>query len=247
MTSSEEILIQAAEILHSASHLIALTGAGISRESNVPTFRGADGLWRNYDPMELATPQAFARDPNLVWEWYTWRQGLIRDCNPNPAHLTLANWEKEGILRHVLTQNVDDLHHRAGSEILTQVHGSIFALKCTQCEYKSRLDALSDTLPTCPRCSANLRPDVVWFGESLDPNVMNRVYVQLEKADFIIVIGTSGIVHPAASFPLVVKQRGGKMIEVNVEKTPLSQVADLHLSGNAGEILPTIEKLLNDL
>ncbi|MHA1909598.1 MAG: NAD-dependent deacylase, partial [Candidatus Thorarchaeota archaeon] len=220
------------------------TGAGISNESNIPTFRGADGLWKNHNVMELATPQAFARDPHTVWEWYHWRQGLIRDCEPNPAHLTLAKWEKDGFLKYLITQNVDDLHYRAGSRTMDQVHGSIFSLKCTQCEYTSLLGDLKQTLPTCPECNANLRPDVVWFGEALDPVLIARVHEQLVEADTILVIGTSGVIHPAASFPIVVKQQGGNMIEINIEETPLSHYADVHVSGKAGEILSVIDTIL---
>lgn len=244
MSSVDETIWQAASILSDSTYLVALTGAGISRESNVPTFRGEDGLWRNYDPMELATPQAFARDPKLVWEWYQWRQTLIRECEPNPAHLTLAKWESDGILKHVITQNVDDLHHRAGSKKLTQVHGDIFWLKCSSCSYNTNLISPPADVPICPECSANLRPDVVWFGESLNPMVMDRIYVELEKADAILVIGTSGMVQPAASFPFVVKQHGGKIVEVNPEMTPITSYVDLHVHGLAGVLLPQIDELL---
>ncbi|MDF1539865.1 MAG: NAD-dependent deacylase [Candidatus Thorarchaeota archaeon] len=241
----DELSIQlAAKMIDDSEYLVALTGAGISRESNIPTFRGEDGLWRNYNAMELATPEAYANDPELVWEWYTWRHGLIRDCTPNPAHMTIAKWEKDGVLKHLITQNVDDLHYRAGSRKLTHVHGDIFGLKCTRCGYKSRLNEPSEDIPECPECYANLRPDVVWFGESLDAQVMNTVYDQLERADTIIVIGTSGIVQPAASFPLVVKNQGGSMIEINVERTALSNMADMLVSGKAGEVLPLIDQHL---
>ena len=242
---SDESIRLASTLIEESDYLIALTGAGISRESNVPTFRGQDGLWRNYDPMELATPQAYARDPKLVWEWYTWRHNLIRDCTPNPAHLTVAKWESRNVLKHLITQNVDDLHYRAGSRKLTPVHGDIFGLKCTKCSFKSRLVNPSDEIPVCPECNAILRPDVVWFGENLDSEIIQTVYDQLDRADTIIVVGTSGIVHPAASFPLVVKQKGGSMIEVNIEKTPLSYAADIHISGKAGEILPRIDQELS--
>jgi len=242
---SDESIRLASKLIDESEYLIAFTGAGISKESNVPTFRGEDGLWRNYDAMELATPQAYTRDPKLVWEWYTWRHNLIRDCSPNPAHQTVAKWETRGVLKHLITQNVDDLHYRAGSRNLTQVHGDIFGLKCTKCSYKSRLVNPSEEIPECPECKAILRPDVVWFGESLDAQVMNTVYDQLERADTIIVIGTSGIVQPAASFPLVVKRNGGSMIEINVERTPLSYTADIHVPGKAGEILPRIDQELS--
>ena len=239
-----EVLRNAANVIRDADHFIALTGAGISKESNIPTFRGEDGLWHNYDAMELATPSAFARNPTLVWEWYSWRQALIAECEPNPAHITLASWEKRGFLKALITQNVDGLHIRAGSLNVHEVHGDLWSLKCTSCQYRNRLDTPIIGIPLCPRCNSLLRPDVVWFGESLDPIIMGQVYTELERADACIVIGTSAVVQPAASFPLIVKQRGGKIIEVNIENTPLTELMDFHLSGKAGEILPALDVLL---
>jgi len=235
---------QAAEVISESRHLVALTGAGISKESNVPTFRGEDGLWREYNAMELATPSAFARNPELVWEWYSWRQGLIASCEPNPAHKTLADWEGRGILKTLITQNVDGLHRRAGSKSVLEVHGDLWALKCSSCTNRGRLDGPADGIPSCPECGSHLRPDVVWFGESLDRNVMAKVYAELERADVCLVVGTSALIQPAASFPLVVKQMGGRLIEVNVETTPLTAVTDVHLSGKAGAILPKLDSLL---
>ncbi len=242
----EDKMIQSViDVIAASDHMVALTGAGISKESNVPTFRGEDGLWRNYDAMELATPDAFRRDPTLVWEWYTWRQGLIANCNPNPAHLTLVKWEQKGTLKSLITQNVDGLHIRAGSTIVHEVHGDLWALKCVSCDYKGRLDAPAEGIPPCPKCDNNLRPDVVWFGESLDRDTISNVYQELEKADVCLVIGTSSLVQPAASFPLIVKQRGGLIIEVNIEQTPLTSAVDYHLTGKAGEILPQLDLLLS--
>ncbi|MBN2228516.1 MAG: NAD-dependent deacylase [Candidatus Thorarchaeota archaeon] len=235
---------EATTAIKQSKYLIALTGAGISKESNVPTFRGKDGLWRNYDAMELATPDAFAKNPKLVWEWYTWRQHLISKCNPNPAHTVLASWERTGILKSLITQNVDGLHRRAGSRKVFEVHGNIWALKCTSCGHLGRLEEPAVGIPTCPECNRNLRPDVVWFGEQLNQEIISVVYDQLQKADACIVIGTSALVQPAASFPILVKQNGGTIIEVNVESTPLTSMADLHLSGKAGEILPRLNTML---
>lgn len=237
-------LFSAAEVIRQSEYMIALTGAGISKESNVPTFRGEDGLWRNYDAMELATPDAFRRDPSLVWEWYTWRQGLIAECNPNPGHFILTKWEQEGRLKSLITQNVDGIHIRAGSKKVLEVHGDLWAMKCVACDYKGRLDNPAVGIPSCPSCSNNLRPDVVWFGEGLDRDILSSVYDELEKADVCFVIGTSAFIQPAASFPLIVKQRGGVLIEVNIEKTPLTSSVDYHLSGKSGEILPELDKLL---
>jgi NAD-dependent deacetylase len=235
---------EAAKVISRAQYLVALTGAGISKESSIPTFRGEDGLWRNYDAMELATPSAFARNPTLVWEWYEWRQGLISECDPNPAHNTLVHWENRGLLKTLITQNVDGLHIRAGSSNVLEVHGDLWSLKCTSCDHRGRLNKPASGIPICPKCSSNLRPDVVWFGESLDREIMGQVYTELERADVCIVIGTSAYVQPAASFPLIVKQRGGIVIEVNIEETMLTAVADFHLSGKAGEILPTLDEQL---
>ncbi len=240
----KEILQSAADTISNSEYLIALTGAGISKESNVPTFRGKDGLWRNYDAMQLATPDAFRRNPALVWEWYSWRQGLIAECSPNPAHLTLANWEEDGLLKALVTQNVDGLHVRAGSQNVLEVHGDLWALKCTSCAYRGRLTSPAEGIPSCPECSSYLRPDVVWFGESLDRDTISKVYTELERADVCLVIGTSALVQPAASFPLIMRQHGGKLIEINVESTPLSSKADHQLLGKAGEVLPTLDSLV---
>jgi len=241
-----DLLSSATSFIRNANHLIALTGAGISKESNVPTFRGKDGLWRQYNAMDLATPQAFAQNPKLVWEWYTWRQNLISKCQPNPAHLTLAEWEKRGILKAVITQNVDGLHRQAGSGKVLEVHGDIWRVKCTACSYRTHLSEPAIGIPTCADCGANLRPDVVWFGESLPSTIMGEVFSQLEQADAIIVIGTSALIQPSASFPFIVKRRGGHVLEVNVEATPLTPIADVHLKDKAGIILPQLNTLLHE-
>lgn len=235
---------EVADAILKADYFIALTGAGISRESNVPTFRGEDGLWRKYDAMELATPSAFAKNPSLVWEWYAWRQNLIRECEPNPAHKTLVLWEQRGFLKSLITQNVDGLHVRAGSRNVLEVHGDLWALKCIACDYRGRLQMPAVGIPSCPNCNNHLRPDVVWFGESLNPDIMKKVYSHLNQADVCIVIGTSALVQPAASFPLIVKQQDGVVIEINIEKTALTPVVDFHISGKAGEVLPELDELL---
>lgn len=241
----EFILDSVAQVIKNSKYLIALTGAGISKESNVPTFRGPDGLWKNYDAMELATPDAFQRNPKLVWEWYSWRQGLIASCNPNPAHNILAKWEQSGLLKTLITQNVDGLHRRAGSNFVHEVHGNLWALKCTSCSFQGKLDVPATEIPKCPLCASNLRPDVVWFGEPLDSNIMSEVYFELERADVCIVVGTSALVQPAASFPFIVKQNGGIIIEVNIEPTPLTNSAHYHLEGKAGIILPELDSRLS--
>ncbi|MFW9847229.1 MAG: Sir2 family NAD-dependent protein deacetylase, partial [Candidatus Thorarchaeota archaeon] len=180
--SNSETLVKAAEIISNSEYLTGLTGAGVSRESNVPTFRGKDGLWRKYNAMDLATPNAFATNPKLVWEWYAWRQGLIAGCAPNPAHITLAHWESQGLLKCLITQNVDGLHRRAGSENVLEVHGDLWATKCSTCDFRGRLDAPAVGIPTCPSCNGIIRPDVVWFGESLDRQVLTQVHAELMSA-----------------------------------------------------------------
>jgi NAD-dependent deacetylase len=244
---TSEALRSAAHIIINATHLVALTGAGISRESNVPTFRGEDGLWKQYDAMQLATPEAFRSDPRLVWEWYSWRQGLIARCSPNPAHEVLAAWEQKGILKSVITQNVDGLHARAGSKTIYEVHGNLWSLKCTSCQYTAHIDSPAEGVPTCPSCSGVLRPDVVWFGESLNHQTLRAVYDELYITDVCLVIGTSALVQPAASFPLIVKEGGGSIIEINTEETPLSTSAAIHLQGKAGEILLHLNSLLSSV
>lgn len=246
MSLTEDILMKVAETVKNSKYLIALTGAGISKESNVPTFRGKDGLWKNYDAMELATPYAFRNDPNLVWEWYSWRQGLIISCDPNPAHHTLVSWERSGLLKALVTQNVDGLHVRAGSSNVLEIHGDLWTVKCTSCTYKGRLDLPAEGIPTCPECNSILRPDVVWFGEGLDTVLLSEVYAHLQQTDVCLVIGTSAIVEPAASFPIKVKLNGGIVIEFNVEETPLTPIADIHVSGKAGEKLPEIDEMLSE-
>lgn len=236
---------EVADAISKSDYFVALTGAGISKESNVPTFRGEDGLWRQYNAMELATPSAFAKNPSLVWEWYAWRQKLIGECEPNPAHKTLALWEQRGILKSLITQNVDGLHIRAGSKDVLEVHGDLWTVKCIACDHRERLQIAAVGIPSCPKCNNHLRPDVVWFGESLNPEIMKKVYAQLEQADTCIVIGTSALVQPAASFPLIVKRHSGIVIEINLEETVLTPVVDFHISGKAGEILPELDELLN--
>ena len=236
---------QAADIIQQSKYLIALTGAGISKESNIPTFRGADGLWKQYDAMQLATPHAFRTNPQLVWEWYSWRQDLISKCSPNAAHETLASWEEKDLLKCIITQNVDGLHKRAGSVSLHEVHGNLWTLKCISCDYTGELTSPAIGVPICPMCSNHLRPDVVWFGENLNREIMLDVYSELGKADVCIVIGTSALVQPAASFPILVREHGGLIIEVNIEPTPLTPIAAVHLRGKAGDILPRLSTIIS--
>ncbi|ASJ00848.1 NAD-dependent protein deacetylase [Thermococcus gorgonarius] len=239
---------EAVRVILKARFAIAFTGAGISAESGVPTFRGKDGLWKHYKPEELATPEAFERDPALVWDFYRWRMQKILEAKPNPAHYALAELERLGILRAVITQNVDDLHHEAGSENVIELHGNIFRVRCTSCSYRENLKESgrirefvnSKDLPRCPQCGSLLRPDVVWFGEALPRTALERAFKLAEKSDVVLVIGTSGVVYPAAYIPYIVKEHGGKVIEVNVRRSGITPIADIFLRGKAGEVMAKI-------
>lgn len=238
MTSDERdnrAMQQAREWIQAASRIVALTGAGISSESGVPTFRGPEGLWRSFRPEELATPEAFARDPKLVWEWYDWRRGLIAACRPNLGHYALQGCT-------VITQNVDGLHALADTSHVIELHGSIWRLRCVQCQAitLNRDAALAVLPPLCQECSGMLRPGVVWFGESLPPMAWEASQEAVVGADVLLVVGTSGAVYPAAELVPLAREAGAKVIEINPVETPLSGVADLVLRGKSGELLPLL-------
>jgi NAD-dependent deacetylase len=220
--------------------LVALTGAGISAESGVPTFRGAGGFWREHRPEDLATPEAFCSDPGLVWDWYAWRRELIAACRPNDAHRTLADIENDIDDFVVVTQNVDGLHQAAGSQRVLELHGSIWRLRCTHCDYtrEDRRVPLPDLPPHCPECSSLLRPDVVWFGESLPMDAVQGAWSAAAQCGTMLVIGTSAVVEPAASLPRVAHRHDSRLIEFNPERTPASQYADEVFREPAGEALP---------
>ncbi|MHA1307676.1 MAG: SIR2 family NAD-dependent protein deacylase [Candidatus Heimdallarchaeota archaeon] len=219
-------------------NIVVLTGSGISKGSGIPTFRGKDGLWKNYNAMDLATPQAFRKDPNLVWEWYAWRMGIILDKEPNAAHFAITKLQEVGLVKWIITQNVDSLHDRAGSTNLLEVHGNIFRVKCTQCEFKTMLKIPPKEPPVC-ECGGMLRPDVVWFGERLDAELLYKAYDLLKTGcDVLLVVGTSGIVYPVADMPFEAKGNGAIVIEFNVEETPISSLADYVLLGKSEELLP---------
>jgi NAD-dependent deacetylase len=227
------------EWLDSASSIAVLTGAGVSAESGIPTFRGAGGLWRSYRPEDLATPQAFARDPKLVWEWYDWRRGLIANAHPNAAHCALVRLERQAKNFTLITQNVDGLHDRAGSQNVLKVHGDIWTLRCSGCA-RTRQD-LRPSIPELPprcACGAWERPGVVWFGEALPADVWMRAEKAAKAADVFLVIGTAAVVYPAAGLVAIAKSGGAKVVEINVAETPVSRVVDASLRGPAAEILP---------
>lgn len=249
-------------LLADAHSVLVLTGAGVSAESGVPTFRGSGGLWKHHWAEELATSAAFVRDPRLVWEWYAWRRTLVASCAPNKAHHALARLAAERPGVTLATQNVDGLHGLAEAErrisrpagatddgpesgALLELHGSLFRVRCTECAYAaahaSPVNASSrEMLPRCPWCNALLRPGVVWFGEPLDAAVLGAAMRAAEQADVCLVVGTSAVVQPAASLAMITREGGGRVIEVNPVATPLSAVADVVLRGTAAAIVSAL-------
>ena len=218
-----------------------LTGAGISADSGVPTFRGADGLWRSFRVEDLATPEALARDPRLVWEWYNWRRELIATKLPNPAHHALVELERRVEHFWLITQNVDGLHPAAGSRKLSEIHGNIWKVRCTQCrQVHTNREVPIPILPLCPACGELLRPHIVWFGESLDPDDLDRSVAAVGSCEVLLIIGTSGVVYPAASFASLAKQAGSFVAEINLDPGPNSQVVDVAIRGRAAEVVPEL-------
>lgn len=229
---------EAAARLREAHRVLVLTGAGVSAESGVPTFRGPEGLWRSFRPEDLATPEAFARDPRLVWEWYAWRREKIAACTPNAAHRALVALEARAPQFLLATQNVDGLHALAGSRRLVELHGSLWRVRCTGCgQAAARRDDLGPLPPSCS-CGSALRPDVVWFGETLPPEALQRAFDAAREAEVVLVVGTSSLVHPAAAIPEAALFAGAYVVEVNPEPTPLSGRATLSLRGRAAELVP---------
>jgi NAD-dependent deacetylase len=228
--------------MRAAQRVVVLTGAGISAESGVPVFRGAGGLWRDFRPEQLATPEAFARQPELVWEWYLWRRARIAAVQPNAGHLAIARWQRDREGVALLTQNVDGLHARAGSVGVIELHGSVWRVRCAAgCGFRRADDpaAAPRTSLHC-ECGAWLRPEVVWFGEPLDAVAIETAIARVEEAEVIIVVGTSSVVYPVAALPQIARRRGARIVEVNVEDTPLTGVADAVLRGTAGQLLPAL-------
>ena len=224
-----------------ARRIAVLTGAGVSAESGIPTFRGAGGLWRRYRAEELATPEAFARDPRLVWEWYDWRRRVIAECRPNAAHHVLADLEVRVPEFLLITQNVDGLHRRAGSQRVVELHGSLWRVRCpAEGTVTERPEVPLPSLPPRCACGAVLRPDVVWFGEALPTDAVGRAYGAAEGCDLMLVVGTSALVQPAAALPAIAKAHGAYVVEVNLDATPLSHLVDELHRGKAGEILPRL-------
>ncbi len=234
-------------ILNKTKRIAVLTGAGISAESGIPTFRGEEGLWKTYRAEELATPHAFARDPRLVWEWYDWRRGIIGSKDYNPGHEVLAGWEKLFPTFHVITQNIDGLHQKAGSQNILELHGNIWKLRCTEegTITEDHTAPFGEIPPHCPDCGALLRPHVVWFGESLDASILQSAFALSSSCEVMFVVGTSAVVQPAASLPISAGQSGATVIEINPDPTPITAYADFSFRGKAGDILPKIDEALS--
>jgi NAD-dependent deacetylase len=235
--------------MKAARRVTALTGAGVSAASGVPTFRGAGGLWKQYAAADLATAAAFARDPQLVWEWYGWRRAKIAGCRPNRAHEVLASWTRRIPGCELVTQNVDDLHVRAGSERLVRLHGSIWELACWErcggapARWRDERVPLPDALPRCMHCGGLARPAVVWFGEPLDPADVAAASAAT-ACDVFLTIGTSAVVYPAAGFVHEARRQGAFTVEINVEETPASPLVDVAIRSPAERALAAIDERL---
>jgi NAD-dependent deacetylase len=235
--------------LRHARRVTVLTGAGVSAASGIPTFRGAGGLWRNFRASDLATADAFARDPETVWQWYAWRREEIARAQPNAAHAVLARWTQRHEGWRVITQNVDDLHLRAGTRGLVRMHGSIWELACwarcggTPARWRDEAVPLREMPPRCPHCGALARPGVVWFGEALDPAVL-REAESLTQCDVFIAAGTSAQVYPAAGFVPIAAERGAFVVEMNIESTAASADVDLVVTAPVEQALADVDRRL---
>jgi NAD-dependent deacetylase len=229
------------DIVVNSEKICALTGSGISAESGIPTFRGPDGMWNKYKAEELATPEAFAREPRLVWEWYQTRRHAVSRAVPNAGHRALAQWENLASSFVLVTQNVDGLHRAAGSRRVLELHGNIRQNRCVTCGHESAMEDITfdGRVPLC-KCGGMLRPAVVWFGESLPEEVLDEAFTAVRHCDLLVTVGTSAVVYPAAALPHVALEHGIPVIEVNTQETPLSAAATVSLRGPAGEILPPI-------
>jgi NAD-dependent deacetylase len=234
------------ELLKAKARTVVLTGAGVSAESGVPTFRGNDGLWSKFDPTELASMSAFMSNPKLVWEWYLYRRDVIGKAEPNTGHRTLALMEQHLTDFTVITQNVDGLHQRAGSHEVIELHGNILRNKCLQCNKQlDQREIDPDNIPRC-RCGGQIRPDVVWFGEMLPEKALLTAMKRAEEAELFLSVGTSGVVSPAAELPLIARHAGAHLVEINPEATVLAPFMDEVYSGKSGDILPMIWKSVNE-
>ena len=233
------------DLIINSRYIIVFTGAGISAESGIPTFRGKGGLWERYDPAKYATITALRKNPDKVWKLYKELFYLIKNSKPNPAHYAVSRLEELNIVKSVITQNVDDLHEKAGSKNVIKLHGSYDELRCEKCGHIMKINDIDfDSIPICPICGNTMRPNVVFFGESLPAAELELAFKEASKADLVMAIGTSGVVVPAAYIPWIVKNNNGRVIEINFEPSAITNMADASLFGKAGEILPKISELI---
>lgn len=230
---------QIAEKIRSSKKIVFVTGSGISQESGIPTFRGKDGLWRKYDVMQLATINAFYENPKLVWEWYNERRKGIFAAKPNLGHIAIADLEKYADVV-ILTQNIDGLHQRAGSSKVFELHGSIIRIKCTACDFKENILGEFESFPPVCKCGNILRPDVVWFGESLPQDIWSQAIIHASQCDLMIIAGTSLVVSPANTLPIYAKQNNAFLIEINPEETIMSSDMDFSIRNSSAISLPEI-------
>ena len=239
---SDDPVTQAAELLVAANSVCVSTGAGMSVESGLDTFRGEDGLWSKVKIEDMATPEAFQRDPVKVWAWYRWRRQKLSQIEPHDGHRTLAEWERRIDDFTVITQNIDGLHHRAGSQHIIELHGRLDVVRCTCCDYSVQtLDDLGEE-PACPVCAKRLRPGVVWFGEPLPPGAMEAAFAAAQHCDVLLVIGTSGVVQPAASLVDVGKACGARIVEINPNPSELSSLADVCVRDGCQAALTAVDE-----
>lgn len=234
-----------AEKIRDFKKIVFVTGAGISQESGIPTFRGNEGLWRNYDPMKLATIDAFYDDPKLVWEWYNDRRKNILNAQPNEGHKAIAELEKYAEVV-VLTQNIDGLHQRGGSTKVLELHGSIIKIKCTVCDYNEEMKSEISTVPPMCKCGNILRPDVVWFGEGLPQDVWQEAIIHASQCDLMIIAGTSLVVSPANTLPLYAKQNNAFLLEINPENTEMSSEMNMEIRNSSAIALPKLVSLFRE-
>jgi NAD-dependent deacetylase len=249
-----EALTRAAEVVATARRVVVSSGAGMSKESGIPTFRDArEGLWSRFDPERLATEAGFRADPALVWTWYAQRRAAMARCEPHPGHHALVRLEASVPELTVVTQNIDGLHQRAGSRDVVELHGSIHRHRCVDCQRFAEAPLVEPAggadlePPRCPECGSFLRPDVVWFGEMLPARAVERAWELVERCEVLLVVGTSGLVWPAAELPYVARRSGATVIEVNPEPSEVTGRVDIFLPGPAGEVIPPLaERVLRE-
>ena len=237
-------IVAAARLLATAQRVVCLTGAGVSAESGIPTFRDAQtGLWANVDPMQLASQEGFSAAPGPVWRWYMERLRKVEHASPNPGHVAAMQLQRRSPNFTLVTQNVDDLHERAGSHSVLHLHGRIDHFHCNRCTFHHTLtvsEREAPAPPCCIACGGLVRPSIVWFGEPLPARVLEHAWRAAERCDLMLVVGTSGVVYPAAQLPLLAHQSGAHIIEIDLDRSSLTEMADVHLQGRAGEILPAL-------